>query len=307
MTKKTVAVLGTTGMLGWMVFDTLARESGFELIATVRDPALAEEGCGKYPDVDWRTLDAENDVGDAIIKAISGASWVINCIGVIKPYIHDDNPDEVLRALQVNSLFPDRLARVAGAVNARILQIATDCVYSGKKGDYLESDPHDALDVYGKTKSLGEVHYPNVHHLRCSIIGPELKAHVSLLDWFLRQQRNAEVGGFTNHRWNGVTTLHFARVCLGIIDRNLELPHLQNVIPSGTVSKHELIESFAREYGRADVKISPTEAALVVNRTLSTDNEELNRKLWSAAGYSVPPAVDRMVEEMACIRSNNFQ
>jgi dTDP-4-dehydrorhamnose reductase len=200
--------------------------------------------------------------------------------------------------VHVNALFPHLLARLTEG-GPRVLQIATDCAYSGAKGSYLEGDPHDALDVYGKTKSLGETHAEHVHHLRCSIIGPEARAPKSLLGWFLAQPKGGAVNGFVNHRWNGVTTLHFARLCQGVIEQDLDLPHLQHVIPRGSVTKYEILQRLAECYDRGDVDVRPTDAAVVVDRTLETHDEQLNRMLWDAAGYSEPPGVSEMIEELA--------
>src|SRR5262249_51893972 len=158
-----------------------------------------------------------------------------------KPYIRDDNAAEVERAVDVNASFPHRLARAAEQTGTRVIQIATDCVYSGTRGQYIEANEHDARDVDGKTKSLGEVNSPAVHHLRCSIIGPELKGHASLLDWFTRQPRGASVRGFLNHRWNGVTTLQYGRICRGIIRQQMALPRLIHVVPADVVSKADLL------------------------------------------------------------------
>lgn len=291
-----VALIGSSGMLGSMVLDAMHYEAKFELIATVRGEELIQND---YKGVEWRVLNAEETDVESLAGIICDASWIINNIGIIKPYIHDDNPQEIEMAIAVNSLFPHKLARAAALKGSRVLQIATDCVYSGAKGQYVESDLHDALDVYGKTKSLGEVFLPHVNNLRCSIIGPEPKSFVSLLEWFRRQPDNAQVNGFTNHQWNGVTTLHFARLCKGIIEANLKLPHVQHVVPSGTVSKAELLQCFAREFNRHDITINPVEAKTVINRTLVTNDEDMNRSLWSAAGYSSPPSVPQMVAEMA--------
>ena len=211
-----VVVLGASGMLGWVVLRELAADESLDVFASVRDESGAALARRVAPGVACRALDAEDVTVEALSDALDAASWAINAIGVIKPYIKEDEAASVERALRVNALFPHRLARAAERTGCRVLQIATDCVYSGARGDYRESDAHDALDVYGKTKSLGEVHSPMVHHLRCSIIGPELQHHMSLLDWFLGQPEGASLQGFVNHRWNGVTTLHFARLCRAI-------------------------------------------------------------------------------------------
>ena len=294
-----VVVLGASGMLGWMVLRWLGRDRALAPWATVRDVRFGADVVRIAPRCEVRLLDAETAGVAEIGAVLDGAAYAVNCIGVIKPYIRDDDTVETQRALRVNSLFPHLLARAAALARCHVLQIATDCVYSGSKGGYVETSPHDALDVYGKTKSLGEVHGPYVHHLRCSIIGPEPKGHVSLLDWFLRQPRGAALKGFTNHRWNGVTTLHFAKLCHGIVADCMELPHLQHVVPQGVITKAALLSAFARAHGRTDVAIEPVAAPTAVDRTLATANPDRNDALWRAAGHAAPPTVEEMVEELA--------
>ncbi|MGZ5434791.1 MAG: sugar nucleotide-binding protein, partial [Pyrinomonadaceae bacterium] len=232
--KKKVLVLGGAGMLGSMVVDYLSRDPGLEITATTRSEELAKACSERISGAAWQTFDATAADFSNAPEFFRKFEWVINCIGIIKPLIHDDNASEVERAVRVNSYFPHLLARWTEK-HARVIQIATDCVYSGARGHYAESDLHDALDVYGKTKSLGEVYAAHVNHLRCSIIGPEMKSPRSLMEWFLGQPQNASVNGFTNHNWNGVTTLHFAKLCGGIIKEIISLPHMQHVIPTGDV------------------------------------------------------------------------
>jgi dTDP-4-dehydrorhamnose reductase len=295
--KKRVLVLGGSGMLGSMVADYLAREHEFDVTVTTRSEDLSASGRERCGGSRWIEFDAGAETSESA-GVFKDVDWVVNCIGIIKPLIHDDNAFEVERAVRINALFPHLLAQWT-AGHTRVLQIATDCVYSGSKGHYTENDVHDALDVYGKTKSLGEVHAPHVHHFRCSIIGPEMKEPRSLLEWFLGQPPGASVNGFVNHNWNGVTTLHFARLCAGIIKQGVNLPHSQHVIPTGEVTKCEMLEHFARCYRRDDVSVNPTEAVVVIDRTLVTDNESLNGELWKAAGYIEPPTVPVMIEELA--------
>ena len=252
-----IVILGGSGMLGSMMTKAL--------------------------DMDFQSFSRpEFDAEDSAIYVNYGDT-VINCVGVIKPYCFD-----VERAIKVNSLFPYTLPHGS-------LQIATDCVYSGSKGKYVETDPHDATDVYGKTKSLGEADH--LHNLRCSIIGPEQKSHLSLLDWFLSQEVD-EVKGFTNHLWNGITTLHFARICQGIIREEIELPPLQHIVPADVVTKAELLQLIADAYGKK-IKIVPTEADQPVDRTLATHDPALNRVIWQAAGYKQPPTIKQMIEELS--------
>jgi dTDP-4-dehydrorhamnose reductase len=300
MSKPQVIVLGASGMLGSMVADVLARDNSLSVVATVRTKDLADEGRRRVPNAEWRLFQAgsEQSTIDAL-KSLGQPQWVVNAIGLTKPYTHDDNPQEIERAINGNALLPYWIGRTAGEMGARVLQIATDCVYSGSTGGYVESSAHDALDVYGKTKSLGESLLPNVHNLRCSIIGPEPKAFAFLIEWFRRQPRNAKISGYTNHLWNGVTTMHFARICRALIHSGRDLPHLQHVVPTGVISKYDLLRCFAEMYSRSDIEIAPTEARQTVNPTLRTENEALNSEIWTLAGYSHrPPTVPEMMAEL---------
>lgn len=299
MSKPRVAILGVTGMLGSITLDSFVNSRDFDIIATYRNAKAAEALVSNYTSVDFRELDAETANKKKIEESIKGADWVVNAIGVIKPYIHDDNAQETERATRINSLFPYLLGKAAKQTNAKVIQIATDCVYSGAKGQYIESDLHDAIDVYGKTKSLGEAFLGNIIHARCSIIGPELKGHLSLLDWFLGQAKDANLNGFTNHQWNGVTTLHFSRICQGIIKKDINITHLQHIIPGNMISKANLLKCFSKEFDREDITITDVEAPTVIDRTLLTSNKKLNQQIWEAAGYNSPPTIEQMVAELA--------
>ena len=301
MAKTRILVLGASGMLGSIVADYLSLDVSLEIIATMRNEEMVKKAKSLIPNVDWRVFHA-GDEEETLkqLNAIGKVDWIINAIGIIKPYIHDDNPAEIERALFINSLFPHTLARFSASTGAKVLQIATDCVYSGAKGKYVETDPHDAIDVYGKTKSLGEVFLPGTHLLRVSIIGPEPKAYFSLLEWFLHQKPNAELNGFTNHKWNGITTLHFAKICGGIIKEKIELPRAQHIIPQDEIAKYDLLRVFKNYFKRTDVVIRPTEAGKVIDRTLATSNRDLNEQIWKAAGYlSMPPTIEDMVKELS--------
>jgi dTDP-4-dehydrorhamnose reductase len=301
MSKTRVIVLGASGMLGAMVVDYLSQNEKLEVVGTVRTIEVRDQLASRLSAVDWRTFDViDRETTTAQLAALGRSEWIVNAIGLIKPYIKDDNSLEIQRALLVNSQFPHWLGEVATSWKSTVLQIATDCVYAGTKGNYIETDKHDAIDVYGKTKSLGEAFDEATKILRCSIVGPELKGHVSLLDWFRKQKSGAKLNGFTNHNWNGVTTLHFAKICEGIITHRPNLARMQHVIPSGQISKFELVSSFARSFNRPDVEITPTVAATEINRTLGTTNADKNLELWDAAGYrGTPPTVPQMVEELA--------
>lgn len=297
-----VLVLGGSGMLGSALVATLAADPALDVYASARAPLL-DPLRERLPGARWLAFDAEADPLEALP---GGVSWVINAIGVIRHHMLDGAAASVSRAIAVNALFPHRLAVWASEAGARVLQIATDCVFSGARGGYSEDDRHDALDAYGKTKSLGEVRGPGFFHLRCSIVGPEAArlrqgGGRSLLEWLLGQAPGGCVDGYTDHRWNGVTTLHFARVARAIVRAgdDLDLPPLQHLVPADAVSKATLLRLFAREYGRDDLTIRPRPAAHPVDRTLRTAAPARNEALWRAAGHPGAPTIEDMVRELA--------
>lgn len=289
-----VAILGASGMLGSMMLDVFAK-SKHQIVATVRSADLK----AGYSNVEYKLLDAEEATVQTLKSLLKDVDWVVNCIGVIKPYIHDDNAAEIIRAAKVNSLFPHYLGKAIQDEKTKVLQIATDCVFSGEAGYYAEDDLHDPADVYGKTKSLGEVKIDNYYNLRASIIGPEKKTHKSFLDWVLTQPQNAELKGFVNHTWNGVTTLQFSKICLGILNSNPDLKNLQHIIPANVLTKYEMVESFKKYFRRDDIRVEKFSAPKSVHRTLKTNYPDLNKRIWNAADYSDIPTVEEMISELS--------
>ena len=276
---KTV-ILGKTGMLGSEV-EKVFRESGLKIITPERN-----------------ILDAQYCTIENILDVINGADYIINCIGIIKPYIHKDNLNEIQRAIEVNGLFPYKLALAAQKAEMRVIQIATDCVFDGIKGGYKEDDKHNASDVYGKTKSLGEIKADNFLNLRCSVIGREQKSYLSLLEWFLNQPKGAKVKGFKNHLWNGITTNIFAKICRGIVLNSAFMPGLQHIVPSDVVSKAEMLHIFAKVFKRDDMQIEDINSETGINRILSTNNKAQNEYLWKISGCEKILSIREMIEEL---------
>lgn len=292
-----IAILGATGMLGSAVL-SLAQARGLNVWGTTTD-------IGHAP---------EDQRGDLVEFRYDGAGlpqrlsvlgeddYVVNCVGLIRHQIDEHAPGSRLAAVDVNARLPHALVAAAAVQGFRVIQIATDCVYSGRSGGYIESAPHDALDVYGKSKSLGEVPSDRVLHLRSSIVGRELRSHLSLIDWVLSQPSDAAVDGYLDHLWNGVSTVAFARVALGVIENGDWQAGVQHLVPSDAVSKAELLQLVTSSFGRRDIRIMPVTTDTPVNRTLATVHGGLNDQFWSAGGYSAPPSIADMMSELARVQ-----
>lgn len=240
-------------------------------------------------------FDCEHDNTQELLG--SGAyEYVLNCTGVIKQVMNGTLEDSI-RAISVNSNFPFLLSQAALRENVKVISIATDCVFSGIRGLYSEVDIHDPIDIYGKSKSLGEVSSEADMTLRCSIIGKETSTKRSLLEWVINQPSKASIDGFSNHNWNGLTTLHFAKIVHGIINENFHNPSLSHVVPSDIVSKDLLVRKIATTFRRSDINVRSLKASTDVDRSLMTVNPASNSELWKIAGYNRPPTIDNMLVE----------
>lgn len=237
------------------------------------------------------------DINKDDLELINKASfdYIINCAGIIKPYIDENSNNSVLNALKVNSVFPRELSNKFR--RSKIIQIATDCVYSGLKGNYDEKSFHDALDIYGKSKSLGEINSSNFMNLRCSIIGKEIRNNKSLISWFLNNEENISLNGFTNHIWNGVTTDVFAKICIGIIQNKYFFSGTHHLVPADKVTKYKLLLLLKKKF-KKKYEINKFSTFVKCDRSLSTVNLRRNNKIWRLSGYKNPPTIFDMIDEL---------
>jgi dTDP-4-dehydrorhamnose reductase len=133
--------------------------------------------------------------------------------------------------------------------------------------------------------------------LRCSVIGRELNSHVEFMDWILNHPVSSKISGFTNHYWNGLTTLHFARIVSGIIESKIFKSGTHHLLPVDSVSNFELIEMICEGFGRQDLDVEATEAGSFVDRRLSTKYPVKNNEFWQHAGYDKPLSIREMIAE----------
>ena len=285
-----VLILGGTGMIGSGLARAFA-ERDYDVRITNR----SGNPIADLPAVKVSRFDALTDDLGQLLAQVSPGDYVINCIGLVKAQIDDSSRASRDKAVALNAEFPSRLAAIAEAKDLRVIQMATDCVYSGISSAHAESAPHDAHDVYGKTKSLGEVPSPAVMNLRVSVIG---RGTQGLYHWVASQPAGASIQGYTDHIWNGISSASYGRILVGLVAHSLFKAGVQHIVPADSIDKDALVRLIASQEGRADLQIVAKESGKAVDRTLATEQPDFNQKLWAAAGYSPIPTIAQLVAEI---------
>lgn len=272
MEKIKVLILGSTGMLGHVVFNYLNEHSDFIIYDLVFRNKLRDESivCD---------ITDKNAVKEIILQI--KPDYVINCIGVLIKG-SQTNPSN---AIYINSFFPHFLTSILREIDSKLIHVSTDCVFSGKKGFYLETDYRDADDVYGRSKALGEIENDKDVTIRTSIVGPEIKLEgEGLLHWFLNQ--TGEVNGYKKSLWGGVTTLELSKAVLEVIKQNISgLIHLTN---NEKISKFEMLNLFKEVFSKKDLTVNSVEGKSI-DKSLSSVRNDFH--------YTVP-SYNIMFQEM---------
>jgi dTDP-4-dehydrorhamnose reductase len=282
-----ILILGAAGMLGNAAYRLFATSPGFEVIGTIRGGAPV----GLEQSATARLRSGVNATDqDSLVRVIGETrpDLVINCIGVVKQLSAAKDP---LVSISLNALLPHRLAELCAAAGARLVHVSTDCIFDGRKGDYTEADPSNAEDLYGKSKFLGEVDYPNAITLRTSIIGHELNSAHSLIDWFLNQP-GPTVKGYRKAIYTGLPTVELARVIRDVLVPRPELRGLWHVA-ADKINKFELLKLVAQEYGKT-IEIIPDDA-VAIDRSMDSS------RFRAATGY-VAPAWPELIARMRAAR-----
>lgn len=278
-----ILILGISGMLGNILFKHLNEACKYEVFGTVRN----KEDKKFFKQIHHQKINILDDINNVenIIDLVNKIrpNLVINCIGVIKQKKEIFDPSETIK---VNSLFPHQLNKVCLNYNSRLIQISTDCVFSGSSGNYKEDDIPDCIDLYGRSKLLGEINYSqNVITLRTSIIGNELRGNISLLDWFLSQK--STVKGYKNAIFSGFTTLEISNVIKKIIIPNPQLYGIYH-LASEPINKFLLL-SIVKDVFKKRISITP-DYKLSINRSLNSD------KFFSQTNYLAPSWLQMITE-----------
>lgn len=277
-----ILILGASGMLGHKMSQILSKDMGV-ICSFRRDPnncilSSIFSGVKMIPETDASDI---NSVYSAIES--SDPDVVINCIGIVKQL---PEANDFIKSIQINALFPHQVANFCRKHGIRFIHISTDCVFSGEKGNYYETDFADADDLYGRTKYLGEVSDPGCLTLRTSIVGRELKGSNGLFEWFF-SQNGKEVYGYKKALFSGLTTNALSEIICELILNYPELEGLYHV-SSEPIDKYSLLSLLKEKYG-LNIQIVPDES-VICDKSLNC------RKFKEDTGISIPLWSDMISE-----------
>ena len=277
--NKKVLILGSSGLIGHQVYNYLKDNSDF---------ILSNISYTRKLNYETILLDARKE--QCFFDQIRHIepNYIVNCIGVLISGAKQDPKS----AMFLNAHLPHKLEKLANNINAKLIHMSTDCVFSGnKKSPYVETDEKDGLDTYAKTKSLGEIVSNNHLTIRTSVIGPEIvNSSGQLFHWFMNQ--SGVIEGFTKAIWSGATTIELAKAIKWFINNNITgLYHLTNGIP---INKYDLLHLF-KKYTNKNIEISKVDG-IVTNKSFIDTRQEIDYQL---------PTYDAMIRDMVSLIKNN--
>jgi len=269
---KKIMILGSAGMLGHMVLNYLKSLNKYNIVDASFPVRLNDNS---------RLLDVTNKTELKDFINSEKPDILINCIGILLQGSKDDPSN----AIYLNSYLPHQLSNILHASGAKLIHISTDCVFTGDKGSYTETDLKDARDTYGLSKALGEVDNDHDLTMRTSIIGPELKVQgEGLFHWFMQQKGIIE--GYTKMLWGGVTTLELAKAIDAAIDQNITgLIHITN---NQAIAKFEMLALFKDIWNIDYITIKEVEGK-VANKSLISKRNDFDFKV---------PSYSKMFEDL---------
>ena len=277
--NKKVLILGSSGLIGHQVYNYLNDNSDFSLSNISYKRKLNNETI---------LLDARNEQSFFDQIKLIQPNYIVNCIGVLINGADQDPKSTIF----LNTYLPHRLEKLSNKINAKLIHMSTDCVFSGnKQSPYLETDERDGEDTYAKTKALGEVISENHLTIRTSVVGPEIiNGSEELFHWFMNQ--SGVIEGFTKAIWSGVTTIELAKAIKWFIENNTTgLYHLTNGIP---VNKYNLLHLF-KNYTNKNIEIRKVEG-IATNKSFIDTRKEINYLL---------PTYNQMISDMVTLIKNN--
>jgi dTDP-4-dehydrorhamnose reductase len=287
-----VLIIGATGMLGYSLFKNLSNEPTLEVYGTVRNINGKEHYFSDCSNSIIKNVDVSELSSIEFVISKINPDVVLNCIGLIKQH---SISKQHIDAVTINSLLPHQLASLCYKYNCKLIHFSTDCIFDGKKGMYTEQDIPDALDLYGRSKYLGEVDYAPHLTLRTSIIGHELNSAVSLVDWFLSQENSTN--GFSKAIFSGLPTCFIARL---LIEKILPSEDLVGVYQLSVepIDKFSLLKIIAEIYNKKIEIIEST--VLQIDRSLNSE------RLRDALNLEIP-SWESLISEMHDDYENRYK
>jgi len=278
-----ILILGSTGLLGSTLLKYLSKKNKYKCYGAIRKKSDAIK-LKNIKDIKLYKIDYKKRYSITKVFNQINPNIIINCIGITKQLVHKNKISEII---MVNSFLPHFLAQLVNLQKKiRLIHFSTDCVFSGTKGNYKETDLPDAQDIYGRSKLLGEISRSNTLTLRTSIIGHELQTKYSLLNWFLDQKKFVE--GYKNAFFSGLTTLEIAKVLDRFIIPNKNLEGLYH-LSGKKISKYDLLNLIKKVY-KKDIKIN-ININLKINRSLNSNSLQI------ITGYK-PNSWNKIIKEM---------
>ena len=258
-----ILILGCNGLIGHSLFNTLSENKNFEVYGALRNPQLKSFFRKDLFNFIFSDINICNNSSISNLLIKSEAEVVVNCIGITKHVYSSKDTSSLIFA---NALFPHNLNKICKEFNAKLIHISTDCVFSGIKGDYLESDNTDSNDIYGKSKALGEIIDLNSLTIRTSTIGHEINTKYGLLEWFLAQSEVCD--GYSNAIFSGLPTVVLAEVLRDIIIPEKKLTGLLHV-GSSPISKYDLL-CLIKDIYKKNISIRKIDKP-IIDRSLNVD------------------------------------
>lgn len=280
--KSKVLILGSSGMAGHVIKRYLERTENFNIYDLSRSD--------KYITPNFLIDITDFKALESIIKSFD-FDYIINCVGILNQ-VSEKNPDV---AILVNSYLPHFLEKITKNSKSKIIHLSTDCVFSGKRGDYIENDFKDGLGYYGQSKALGEISNNKDLTIRTSIIGPDLNVHgTGLFNWFINQ--NGKISGYSNAYWSGVTTIELAKFISDLLMNNNLLTGVIHLTNNSKISKYELLLMIKKVFNLNNIKIEKYSDYKVDKSFVNTRRD---------FDFCVPP-YETMIEEMKYWIDNRF-
>lgn len=266
-------MLGSNGLIGSNILKVLSRDPSLEVFGTINvnyHHQLRQEFSTRI----FKGVNVLDSSKLLEVFQLISPDVVINCVGLTK---HRLDAYRISDVIALNALLPHRLAEISKIFGSRLIHFSTDCVFLGDRGHYSEVDRPDAVDLYGRSKALGEVLYGDALTIRVSTIGHELGSNHGLLDWFLSQKLRCK--GFRQAVFSGLPTVIIGGILRDYILRDKTMIGLYN-IAAKPINKYDLLKLIAKEYGKKiDIEIDDE---LKIDRSLNSS------KFNHATGFCCP-------------------